>query len=274
MLLILLLFVALLSIGMLAIVERIEFQIKRDREEELIHRGVQYSRAVRRFVNTLGRYPKSVEELESTNNVRYLRKRYKDPITGKDFRILRLGDVDYLNVGTSGGGAEGSESPHPQRQVPQGTVSKTTASSGPELDADSGVEKTESGDAGNQQSDSGDDVASNPASQSESNPAEATSTPKFPWSDQLPLTIDHRAMLGVASTSNGKTIREFRGQNKYNRWLFIYTPLNDRAGLFQTPDQRRLDASAQVQEPTSAARPSPEQSDPSAAPSPEQPVKQ
>src|SRR5215467_15310930 len=46
-LLIILLFVALLSIGSLATFERISVEIKRDREEELIHRGVQYSRAVR-----------------------------------------------------------------------------------------------------------------------------------------------------------------------------------------------------------------------------------
>ena len=99
-LLILLLSVALLSIGFLAMVESIQFQVKRDREEELIHRGVQYSRAVRRFFKKSGRYPTRIEELESTNNVRFLRKRYKDPMnrdpkTGqeKDFKILHLQDV-------------------------------------------------------------------------------------------------------------------------------------------------------------------------------------
>src|SRR5262249_32959478 len=94
-LLVLLLFVALLSIGMLTNVEKIEFQIKRDREEELIHRGVQYSRAIRRFIAATGRYPESLEELESTNNIRFLRKRYKDPITGKEFRLLHMDDVPY-----------------------------------------------------------------------------------------------------------------------------------------------------------------------------------
>src|ERR1700740_2536664 len=98
-LLTLVLAVALLAIATAIVVPKIAFQIKRDREEELIHRGTQYSRAVGRFVKTLGRYPGSIEELENTNNIRYLRKRYKDPITGKDFRLLRLGDVDYLNVG-------------------------------------------------------------------------------------------------------------------------------------------------------------------------------
>ena len=99
-LLVLLLFVALLSIGFLAAVRTLEFQVKRDREEELIHRGVQYSRAVRRYFKKFGRYPTRIEELESTNNMRFLRKRYKDPMnrdakTGqeRDFKFLHLQDV-------------------------------------------------------------------------------------------------------------------------------------------------------------------------------------
>src|SRR5947207_13857419 len=92
-LLVLMLFVAVLAIGMLAMVERIDFQIRRDREEELIHRGVQYSRAVRRYFKKFGRYPTRIEDLESANNYRSLRKRYKDPITGKDFKLLHMTDV-------------------------------------------------------------------------------------------------------------------------------------------------------------------------------------
>src|SRR5437667_10451173 len=92
-LLALLLFVALLSIGIFTTIQSIDFQIKRDREQELIHRGVQYSRAVRRYFKKFGRYPTRIEELENTNNLRFLRKRYKDPITGKDFKPLRMTDV-------------------------------------------------------------------------------------------------------------------------------------------------------------------------------------
>ena len=92
-LLTLMLFVAILAIGATAWIEKIDFQIKRDREEELIHRGVQYSRAVRRYFKKFGRYPTRIEELESSNNIRFLRKRYKDPITGKDFKPLHMTDV-------------------------------------------------------------------------------------------------------------------------------------------------------------------------------------
>src|SRR5689334_824220 len=99
-LLILMFFVAALGIASLAMVEKISFQLQRDREEELIHRGVQYSRAVRHYYKKFGRYPTRIEDLENTNNIRFLRKRYKDPLsrdpeTGKekDFKFLHFTDV-------------------------------------------------------------------------------------------------------------------------------------------------------------------------------------
>src|SRR5712692_11839000 len=108
-LLTLMLFVALLTIGFLAIIQRIDTQIKRDREEELIHRGVQYSRAVRRYFKKFNRYPNRIEDLESANNYRSLRKRYKDPITGKDFKPLRMTDVQMsFGPGISGANPPGA----------------------------------------------------------------------------------------------------------------------------------------------------------------------
>jgi type II secretory pathway pseudopilin PulG len=89
----LILFVALLAIAMTALAPALIQQMKRDREEELIHRGVQYSRALKHYVKKFGRYPTKMEDLLDTNNVRFLRKAYKDPVTGKDFKILRMGDV-------------------------------------------------------------------------------------------------------------------------------------------------------------------------------------
>ena len=100
----LMLFVALLGIAALGVATKADFQSKRDREEELVHRGVQYARAVRLFFKKTGRYPTRIEELENTNNQRFLRKRYKDPITGQDFKLLRVGDVKLtFGPGITGG---------------------------------------------------------------------------------------------------------------------------------------------------------------------------
>ena len=103
----LILFVALLAISLAFMAPEITQQLKRDREEELIHRGVQYSRGIQHFFKKFSRYPTTMEELESSNNLRFLRKRYKDPITGKDFKILHMGDVQM----SFGAGLQGATSP-------------------------------------------------------------------------------------------------------------------------------------------------------------------
>src|SRR6267143_6394744 len=114
MLLMLMLVVTLLAIAAAAIVPTMAFQIRRDREEELIHRGVQYSRAIRRYVKKFGRYPTRLEELENTNNLRFLRRQYKDPISGKNFKLLHLGEVQ-MNFGA---GVAGATSPGANPGVP------------------------------------------------------------------------------------------------------------------------------------------------------------
>src|ERR1700732_1559485 len=104
MLITLMLALALITIGLLTVLPEIGQQIRRDREEEMRHRGTAYMRAIQHFYKKFGRYPMRVEELESTNNLRFLRKRYKDPInkdpaTGheKDFKLLRQTDITLNN---------------------------------------------------------------------------------------------------------------------------------------------------------------------------------
>lgn len=87
------LFATAMVIGSLSIARLYVGQIKRDRELELIHRGAQYSRAVKKYYKKFNRYPSSLDQLENTNQIRFLRRRYKDPMTGKDFKLLHFGEV-------------------------------------------------------------------------------------------------------------------------------------------------------------------------------------
>jgi type II secretory pathway pseudopilin PulG len=100
----LLLTVSLMTIAALAILPSITFAIKRDQEQEMIHRGVQYSRAIRTYYKKFGRYPTRLEDLDNTNNLRYLRKHYKDSLTGKDFKLLHFGEPGLSLGGSFGGG--------------------------------------------------------------------------------------------------------------------------------------------------------------------------
>src|SRR5271166_2720507 len=72
-------------------------QMKRDREEEMIHRGTEYARAIKKYYKKFGRYPANLEQLDNTNQIRFLRQRYKDPLTknGK-WKLLNYGDIQTL----------------------------------------------------------------------------------------------------------------------------------------------------------------------------------
>src|SRR5579884_1452904 len=74
------------------------FEAQRQREQLLVDRGHEYTRAVQLFYRKFrGQYPNSLDQLESTNNMRFLRRRYKDPMTGKDdWRLLHAGPAGML----------------------------------------------------------------------------------------------------------------------------------------------------------------------------------
>jgi type II secretory pathway pseudopilin PulG len=100
-LLTLLLVVALMAIFALGVIIPVKFANQRDQEQEMIHRGVQYSRAIRAYYKKFGRFPTKLEDLDNTNNLRYLRKHYKDPLNKNgDFKLLHYGDPGV----TLGGG--------------------------------------------------------------------------------------------------------------------------------------------------------------------------
>jgi hypothetical protein len=76
---------------------RVSFEAQRIREQVLIDRGEQYTRAIKIYFKRFQRYPPTLEALENTNNIRFLRRRYKDPMTGKDeWRLIHAGPGGIL----------------------------------------------------------------------------------------------------------------------------------------------------------------------------------
>jgi type II secretory pathway pseudopilin PulG len=244
-LLTLLLMMAVMAIVAATVVTDIKFEIQRDREEEMIHRGVQYSRAIRVYYKKFGRYPATIENLENTNQLRFLRKRYKDPITGKDFKLLHFGEVRMGLAGMPGMG--GGVIPGANTVGPNGTLTPTDTSNSsfgnnnafgnpsafgqnaqtpPKNATDSSQTGTDSQSVSSGgTTDNGDQTSSN---------GDQTS------SDQPVRTFGGMPIVGVASTSKGPTIREFDKKKKYNEWLFIYDPSMDRGLLITTPYQPQL----------------------------------
>ncbi len=89
---------AIVSVMLYLELPRVAFEAQRGREELLIQRGEQYARAIKLYMRKFpGKYPASIEQLENTNNIRFLRRRYKDPMTGSDeWRIIHAGPGGIL----------------------------------------------------------------------------------------------------------------------------------------------------------------------------------
>ena len=263
-LLVLLLAVALMIMGMAVIVPSIAFEIKRDREEEMIHRGVQYSRAIRAYYKKFGRYPTRLEDLENTNNLRFLRKRYKDPVTGQDFKLLHFGDVKMsfgggiagIAPGVAGalggtlpagglGGLSGSSGFGQAAALAGASAFGQSAALGGGFGASSNSPFSQ-----NQAAFSQNQAANNPPEGTDSSQpssqqtgSDQSGTGTTPGSNNPGAaappgqTFGGGPIVGVVSTSKKPTIREFNHKKKYNEWQFIYDPAADRGGLLMTPNQ-------------------------------------
>jgi hypothetical protein len=83
---------AIIAISLYMELPRVAFEAQRDKEQLLIDRGEQYSRAVMLYVRKFNRYPADFDALQNTQNLRFLRRKYVDPMTGKDdWRIIHVG---------------------------------------------------------------------------------------------------------------------------------------------------------------------------------------
>lgn len=77
---------------------RAVFESARAKEDILVERGEQYKLAIRRFYTKNRKYPQSMDELEQLNGTRFLRRRYKDPLTGEDeWRLIHIGPAGFLD---------------------------------------------------------------------------------------------------------------------------------------------------------------------------------
>ena len=84
--------IALLLIALSVAASKEAFSLRREREVESARRANQYVRAIQLYYKKFGRYPATIEQLENSNNIRFLRQRYVDPLTGKaDYRLIPVG---------------------------------------------------------------------------------------------------------------------------------------------------------------------------------------
>jgi hypothetical protein len=76
---------------------RVAFESEREKEQLLQDRGHEYVRGIQLYYIAFKKYPSKIEDLENTNNKRFLRRRYIDPMTGKDeWRLIHVNAAGQL----------------------------------------------------------------------------------------------------------------------------------------------------------------------------------
>jgi type II secretory pathway pseudopilin PulG len=189
---------ALFTIALAVALPKVAKEIQRDRELETMHRGKQYIRAVKLYYKKFGGYPPSVDALtKPTNNIRFLRKKYVDPTTGKeDWKPVRfgqnkaptvmgffgqpLGRSTIAGVGPGAGGLPGSSSLTQQAPTPDSnTASGTTPAAG------------------------------------------STTGSTSP-------TFGGGGIIGFSPNSTKQSILVYKTKNHYNEWEFVYDPIAEQ----------------------------------------------
>jgi type II secretory pathway pseudopilin PulG len=169
-------------------------QARREREEELLFRLKQYAHALALYQRRLpGAAPANLDDLVKQ---RFLRRKYTDPMTGKDFAILRVGQV-----------SPGMTSPLPGM-----------SSGGPATSTRPGqVAGQPSSGFGGQ-------------SGSSRSPSGTTRQPGGVGS-----TTQNGPIRGVVSTSKDTSLRAWKGRTQYDQWEVAIEDVTPRFFGAQTP---------------------------------------
>jgi type II secretory pathway pseudopilin PulG len=194
--------VLLLSISMAVALPRISKEIQRDREVETMHRGKQYIRGIRMYYKKFGAYPPNVDAMvKGTNNIRFLRKKYADPTTGKeDWKAVRYGQnkaptaMGFFGVPLGGSTIAGTGSGAQSTGFNQST---TTAASDP-----------------------------NATQADPNNPNAASSTTG--QTSQTGQTFGGVGIIGFSPNSPRKSILIYKTKDHYNEWEFVYDPISEQ----------------------------------------------
>lgn len=257
---------AMLVLSLAVAAPRMAKSIQRDREIETMHRGKQYIRAIQLYYRKFGAYPPSIDALVNTNNMRFLRKKYIDPLTGKDdWRPILFGQnkaplaMGFFGQPLAGGAMPvGGIGPGGSGGIPgmggNGMPGAGGGSSfgGPAGGGSSGItggnlfgSSTDSGATATPGSDQtgaagGVDANGNPTSGTgtaggstgtgtgtSTGTSTGTGTGSGVMGGQTGQTFGGGGLVGVEPVSPRPSILNYKKMSHYNQWEFTYSPLID-----------------------------------------------
>jgi type II secretory pathway pseudopilin PulG len=222
---------ALFVIAMAVAAPKVAKQIQRDHDLETMRRGRQYIRAIKLYYAKFHAYPPNVDALVKTQEIRFLRKRYIDPTTGKDdWKPIYVGQnktpmaMGFFGqpLGGTGGNVLAGTGPGGVGStigtaIGSNSTGQSTLGSGQQ--SNSGIGSSSSGNTNIGSSGSGTGSTGSGDSSSSSS-----------GSGDSGMTVGG-AMIGVSPASSKQSIFVYKTKNHYNEWEFLYSPLSDMSGM-------------------------------------------
>jgi type II secretory pathway pseudopilin PulG len=191
---------AIFLILMAVAAPKVRESIRRDQEVETMHRGKQYMRAVQLYYRKFHNYPQSVDDLEGTNGLRFLRQKYTDALTGQDdWQPVFMGQnkaplsMGYFGQVLNAGAAVPSVNGGTQPSNILGTPPPSAYDS---FSNNSGSSPANSG--GQNQGSSG-----------------------------ITGQVFGAGIIGFSPASNKASILVYKTKTHYNEWEFVYDPMTD-----------------------------------------------
>jgi type II secretory pathway pseudopilin PulG len=225
--------VMLLTIALAVALPKVSKQIQRDRELETMHRGKQYIRAIRMYYKKFGGYPPNPDILyKPTNNIRFLRKKYSDPTTGKEeWRPIGVGQNRAPTVMGFFGqplGGTGGCAPNPSSGGSSSSPSSSTTF-GPSPSTGGGTPGSSTGGSAGCAN-----LGLNPSTGTPNSPGGTNSTDSNAsnttgsTSGLGGQTYGGGPIMGFSPNSPKKSIMIYKTKSHYNEWEFVYDPIAEQ----------------------------------------------
>lgn len=216
-LLLVIFFVGLVLVGTMSIGLRVLTEGRRQKEEDMIWRGKQYTRGIKLYYRKYGRFPTSLDNLTQPGpgNIRFMRQSYKDPMNKEDgsWRLIYVGPAGQLI---------GSLKPQPTNALMPGAggMGQPAGSTGI-----GGFGSTSSSSAGFTTGTTAGAAATGTAATGAQGTDTTESAPPFLPHDTP--TIVGGNIIGVGSKVNHPSIIVYEKAKNYRLFEFIWDPSKD-----------------------------------------------
>jgi len=224
---------ALFVIALAVAAPRVAKEIQRDRDLETMHRGKQYIRAIQLYYKRFHAYPPNIDALVKTNEIRFLRKRYIDPSTGKDdWKPIFFGQnktpmaMGFFGqpLGGTGGNVIAGTGPSGGNGLDNGSSSSGNTFGGSSTFGTSNTGTT--GITGGL-SNSPTGTTTGGTDSSGNSSGTTSSGPGLSGSSSSGSTFGGGGVIGVSPMSPKQSIIVYKKMNHYNAWEFLYSPLSE-----------------------------------------------